>query len=129
MHTSLHAVQGVSYSHFDRVVYHLHSLEQLYSIKRENCSIVRIVFVVTEDFTEDMINRIAVFCANSEDIDELSFRQMVDNRYRETYYCHDYLKAGHKKLWWYIEQNDYNLYYCQNHVYTEYKNIGGDSNG
>lgn len=56
-------------------------------------------------------------------------RQMVDNHYRETYYCHDYLKAGHKKLWWYIEQNDYNLYYCQNHVYTEYKNIGGDSNG
>lgn len=106
-----------------------YSLEQLYSIKRENCSIVRIVFVVTEDFTEDMINRIAVFCANSEDIDELSFRQMVDNHYRETYYCHDYLKAGHKKLWWYIEQNDYNLYYCQNHVYTEYKNIGGDSNG
>ena len=129
LHTSLHAVQGVSYSHFDRVVYHLHSLEQIYSIKRENCSIVRIVFVVTEDFTEDMINRIAVFCANSEDIDELSFRQMVDNHYRETYYCHDYLKAGHKKLWWYIEQNDYNLYYCQNHVYTEYKNIGGDSNG
>lgn len=126
---SLHAVQRVSYNHFDRVVYHLHSLEQLYSIKRENCSIVRIVFVVTEDFTEDMINRIAVFCANSEDIDELSFRQMVDNHYRETYYCHDYLKAGHKKLWWYIEQNDYNLYYCQNHVYTEYKNIGGDSNG
>ena len=79
--------------------------------------------------TKDMINRIAVFCANSEDIDELSFRQMVDNHYRETYYCHDYLKAGHKKLWWYIEQNDYNLYYCQNHVYTEYKNIGGDSNG
>ena len=98
LHTSLHAVQGVSYSHFDRVVYHLHSLAQLYSIKRENCSIVRIVFVVTEDFTEDMINRIAVFCANSEDIDELSFRQMVDNHYRETYYCHDYLKAGHKKL-------------------------------
>ena len=64
-----------------------------------------------------------------EDTDELSFRQMVDNHYRETYYCHDYLKAGHKKLWWYIEQNDYNLYYCQNHVYTEYKNIGGDSNG
>jgi hypothetical protein len=76
-----------------------------------------------------MMNRIAVFCANSEDIDELSFRQMVDNHYRETYYCHDYLKAGHKKLWWYIEQNDYNLYYCQNHVYAEYKNIGGDSNG
>jgi hypothetical protein len=36
------------------------------------------------------------FCANSDDIDELSFRQMVDNHYQETYYCHDYLKAGHK---------------------------------
>ena len=22
------------------------------------------------------------------------------------------------------EQNDYNLYYCQNRIYTEYKNIG-----
>lgn len=130
LHTSLPNLPNVPYDRFDRVVYHLHSLEQLYSIKRENCSIVRIVFVVTEDFTEDTIYRIAVFCANLEDIDELSFRQMVDNHYRETYYCHDYLKAGHKKLWWYIEQNDYNLYYCQNHVYTEYKNIGGgDSNG
>ena len=130
LHTGLPGVQGVPYGHFDRVVYHLHSLEQLYSIKRENCAIVRIVFVVTENFTENMINRIAVFCTNSDDIDELSFRQMVDDHYRETYYCYDYLKAGHKKLWWYIEQNDYNLYYCQNHVYTEYKNIGRiDGNG
>ena len=48
---------------------------------------------------------------------------MVDNHYQETYYCYDYLKAGHKKLWWYIEQNDYNLYYCQNKIYTEYKSI------
>lgn len=124
LHTSLPNVAGAPYDAFDRVVYHLHSLEQLYSIKRQNCAIVRVVFVVTENFTEDLINRIAVFCANSDDIDELSFRQMVDNRYQETYYCYEYLKAGHKKLWWYIEQNDYNLYYCQNKVYTEYKNIG-----
>ena len=124
LHTSLPNVAGAPYDAFDRVVYHLHSLEQLYSIKRQNCAIVRVVFVVTENFTEDLINRIAVFCANSDDIDELSFRQMVDNHYQETYYCYEYLKAGHKKLWWYIEQNDYNLYYCQNKVYTEYKNIG-----
>ena len=124
LHTSLPNVAGAPYDAFDRVVYHLHSLEQLYSIKRQNCAIVRVVFVVTENFTEDLINRIAIFCANSDDIDELSFRQMVDNHYQETYYCYKYLKAGHKKLWWYIEQNDYNLYYCQNKVYTEYKNIG-----
>lgn len=79
---------------------------------------------MNEDFTEDLINRIAVFCANSDNIDELSFRQMVDDHYQKTYYCYDYLKAGHKKLWWYIEQNDYNLYYYQNKVYTEYKSIG-----
>ena len=124
LHTSLPNVPGVPYEAFDRVVYHLHSLEQLCNIKRQNCAIVRVVFVVTENFTEDLINRIAVFCANSDDIDELSFRQMVDNHYQETYYFYEYLKAGHKKLWWYIEQNDYNLYYCQNKVYTEYKNIG-----
>ena len=124
LHTSLPNVSGAPYDAFDRVVYHLHSLEQLYSIRRRNCAIVRVVFVVTENFTEDLINRIAVFCANSDDIDELSFRQMVDNHYQETYYCYDYLKAGHKKLWWYIEQNYYNLYYCQNKIYTEYKSIG-----
>lgn len=124
LHTSLPNVSEVPYSIFDRVVYHLHGLEQLYSIKRQNCAIVRVVFVVNEDFTEDLINRIAVFCANSDNIDELSFRQMVDDHYQKTYYCYDYLKAGHKKLWWYIEQNDYNLYYCQNKVYTEYKSIG-----
>lgn len=49
---------------------------------------------------------------------------MVDNHYHETNYCQDYLRAGHKRLWWYIEQNDYNLYYCENKVYTEYKLIG-----
>lgn len=129
LHTSLPNLPNVPYDRFDRVVYHLHSPEQLRAIKRQNCSIVRIVFVVTEDFTEDLINRIAVFCANCDEIDELSFRQMVDDHYHETKYCYDYLKAGHKKLWWYIEQNDYNLYYCQNRIYTEYKNIGGDSNG
>ena len=124
LHTSLLNVPGIPYDQIDRVVYHLHSLEQLYSIKRQNCAVVRVVFVVTEIFTEDLINRIAVFCANSDDIDELSFRQMVDEHYQETYYCYEYLKAGHKKLWWYIEQNDYNLYYCENKTYTEYKRIG-----
>ena len=128
LHTSLLGVPGRNLSPhwlFDRVVYHVHSLEQLYYIKSLNKDqIVRVVFVVTENFTEDMIDRITTFCANSEDIDELSFRQMVDNHYEKTYYCHDYLKAGHGKLWWYIEQDDYNLYYCENKVYTEYRSIG-----
>lgn len=45
-------------------------------------------------------------------------------KYETKFYLHDYLKLGHKKLWWYIEQNDYNLYYVENEMYTEYRKIG-----
>lgn len=105
-------------------MYHLHDIKQLATIKRQDEEIVRVVFVVTKEFTEDLINKIAVYCYNSDNIDELSFRQMVDDHYQETNYCSDYLKNGHQKLWWYIEQNDYNLYYCENKVYTKYRMIG-----
>lgn len=127
MHTEVHtSITSIPKEiSFDRVVYHLHDLKQLQFIKRKHDEeIVRVVFVVTKNFTEDLINRIAVYCHNSDEIDELSFRQMVDDHYQETDYCKDYLKAGHQKLWWYIEQNDYNLYYCENKVYTEYRRIG-----
>lgn len=124
LHTSMPNVKSAPYPYFDRMVYHLHDFEQLQSIKRTNHEIVRVVFVVTKNFTEDLINRIAVYCHNSNEIDELSFRQMVDNHYKETDYCREYLREGHQKLWWYIEQCDYNLYYCENKVYTEYRKIG-----
>lgn len=123
LHTSYIGADAPYYL-FDRIVYHIHSIEQLKTIKRNKNEIIRVVFVVTENFTEDLINRIAVYCHNSEVIDELSFRQMVDDNYKETDYCKDYLKWGHQKLWWYIEQNDYNLYYCENKIYTEYRKIG-----
>jgi organic radical activating enzyme len=123
LHTSYIDVKA-PYHHFDRVVYHVHSFDQLKRIKKHNNEITRVVFVVTESFTEDLINRIAVYCNNSEIIDELSFRQMVDSNYKETNYCKEYLKSGHQKLWWYIEQHDYNIYYCENKIYTEYKKIG-----
>lgn len=112
------------YHNFNRVVYHTHTFEQLKTIKRYKNEIVRVVFVVTENFTEDFINKIAVYCSNSNTIDELSFRQMVDEHYQATNYCKEYLENGHQKLWWYIEQCDYNLYYSENKIYTEYKSIG-----
>jgi organic radical activating enzyme len=124
LHTSLIDVENAPYYLFDRVVYHLHNFEQLKTIKKFGDEIVRVVFVVTEDFTEDLINKIAVYCHNSESIDELSFRQMVDDNYKETDYCKNYLKEGHQKLWWYIEQCDYNIYYVENKIYTEYRKIG-----
>lgn len=124
LHTSMINVPEAPYPLFDRVVYHLHDFEQLKNIKRAWNEIIRVVFVVSENFTEDLIDKIAEYCDKSNQIDELSFRQMVDNHYRETNYCQDHLRAGHKKSWWYIEQNDYNLYYCENKVYTEYRLIG-----
>ena len=42
---------------------------------------------------------------------------------------HDYLKLGYKKLWWYIEQNDYNLYYVENEIYVPLKEFVTALNG
>ncbi len=123
LHTSLLRPNDLNYM-FNRVVYHLHDFDQLSEIKRWGNEIVRVVFVVTENFTEQLIDKIAKCCKRSKKIDELSFRQMVDDNYQSTDYCREYLRAGHQKDWWYIEQCDYNLYYCENKVYTEYKTIG-----
>lgn len=125
LHTSILEIDEDLKKQFDRIVYHLHDFEQLKHIKRsEGGEIVRAVFVVTEDFTEELINRIAEYRERSPEIDEMSFRQMVDNHYESTNYCAEHLRMGHKKKWWYIEQCDYNLYYCENELYTEYRKIG-----
>lgn len=106
---------------WNRIVYHLNNFTQLYSIKRYDREIVRVVFVVTEDFTPELINKISKFVKESNQIDELSFRQMVDNHYESTHYCQEYLENGHQKDWWYIQQCDYNLYYVENQIYHEFK--------
>lgn len=107
-----------------RVVYHANTIKELEKIHRIGKEIVRIVYVVTEDFTPEMIMDIAGYVKQSDQIDELSFRQLVGNNYETKFHLHEYLKSGHKKLWWYIEQNDYNLYYAENKIYTEYREIG-----
>lgn len=81
------------------------------------------VYVVTEDFSLQDIMDIALYVKNSDQIDELSFRQLVDNNYLAQNYLADYLKLGHRKLWHYIEQNDYNLYYAENKVSYRYKDF------
>lgn len=115
---------------FARIVYHLRSKEQLEKIHRSRRGeIVRIVFVVTDDMTEDDIFEIAKFVKYSPWIDELSFRQRVKPNYELSYHLHDFLKAGHQKDWWYITQCDYNLYYAENRVYTKYSDfmeVNGD---
>ena len=99
---------------------HANSLDQLSHIRRIGDEIVRAVFVVTAEYIIADIMDIALFVKNSSEIDELSFRQLVDDEYVEQHYLENYLRMGHKKLWWYIEQNDYNLYYAENKIGTRY---------
>ena len=73
--------------------------------------------------TEQDVLFIAGYVAGSKEIDELSFRQRVDENYKETYHLHDLLTEYHKKLWWYITQCDYNLYFHNGKVYTKYTDI------
>ena len=113
---------------FDRIVYHLRNISDIQNLSRYNGQIVRVVFVVTKDFTEEKINTIVNLVKFNNNIDELSFRQMVDENYETTHYCERYLKKGHKKHWYYIQQGDYNLYYCEGRVSTVYKDFEKQEN-
>lgn len=106
-----------------RVVYHLHDSRQLRQIKRKGNEIVRVVFVVTENMTEEDLHIISDYVKADASIDELSFRQQVEKDYQTMYYLHNVLLAGHKKDWYYIQQHDYNLYYAENKVYTKYSEL------
>ena len=125
MHTS-YMTDEVSFPFYDcyRVVYHANTIEQLSQIKRTGNEIVRVVYVVTEDFSLEQIMEIALRVHDSDQIDELSFRQLVGKDYKTADYWEDFLKLGHHKLWHYIEQKDYNLYYVEGEIYTKFSEIG-----
>ena len=109
---------------FDRIVYHCRSLLDVVQIKKTKPEQkIRAVFVVDEEFSPGWIDVIVATAKRNPDIDELSFRQMVDNDYNATHYCEDYLKAGHQKDWWYIQQCDYNIYYTENEVKFKYEDF------
>ena len=119
--------EGNPVTPFDRVVYHCREITDLFRIKRYGNQIVRVVYVVTETATQEKIDAIAAIVKYHPEIDELSFRQMVDGDYNTTHYCEEYLRAGHKDKWWYIEQNDYNLYYAENQVKTRYEDYRAEN--
>lgn len=126
MHTSYIDTE-YPYHFCKRVVYHLHNVSDLYKIVRHGSEIVRVVFVATAELTKEDIASISNMVHRSQNIDELSFRQMVDGNYQTTDYNSDYLKWGHEKgLWHYIEQKDYNIYYAENRIYTKFSEIGAD---
>lgn len=111
------------FEQFDRVVYHLHCAEELYKICRRGKEIVRVVFVVDDSMDEYEVSKISAIVQESDDIDELTFRQYVDENYKGTYHLHDLLLAGHKRAWWYVTQCDYNTYYHNGKLYTKYTDI------
>ena len=126
MHTS-YTESEFPYHFCKRVVYHLQSVEDLECVERHGTEIVRVVFVATEKLSKEDIIKISDFVHSSDQIDELSFRQMVNERYETEYYNHDFLKTGHEKgLWHYIRQKDYNIYYAENRIYTKFSEIGED---
>lgn len=126
MHTSYINAKGVPYWMFHRVAYHLHDIEQIQRIEKYGKEIIRVVFVVTEDFTPEKIMEIVAAVMKNSDIDELSFRQMVDDNYQATDYCQEFLRNGHKKWWYYIEQNDYNTYFVNGKLFDKFSEINSE---
>ena len=108
---------------FKRVVYHLHSVDQIKQIRQDWGEIIRVVFVVTEDFTPEKIMEIVSAVKGNDCITELSFRQMVDSNYQATDYRQEFLRKGHKKLWYYIEQCDYNNYFVNGKIFKKFSEI------
>ena len=128
LHTSM-VNRWFLYEQCERVVFHFTMPNQIAML---NCldseidlitPIIRVVYVVQEHYTKHLINEIVKEVSLNREIEELSFRQMINKNGQTEYYCHDYLKEGHGKRWYYIEQSDYNEYFVQNHIEKEYLKI------
>lgn len=109
-----------------KVSYHIHDKKQIQEIKRHGNEKVRVVFVVTDDMTAQDLHEISELVKASREVDQVSFRQRIDEGYSVSYHLHDELKAGHGKDWWYIEQGDYNLYYAEGKMYDRYADFMGE---
>lgn len=134
---------------FDKIVYHCSDIHDVRKIKRAyRQQKVRVVFVVTDYMTEADILRINSYKQYNDDIDELSFRQMVRPDYNSSQNLNYNLDQnsgqnfGHNLNYnlshnldhflktretfydfYYIEQNDYNYYYAENKIYTRFKDF------
>ena len=66
-----------------RVVYHCNLIDpdrSIEKVKRKGNEIVRVVYVVTDDLTEEKAFEISKFLG-TENVDEISFRQRVNEKY------------------------------------------------
>ena len=108
-----------------RIVYHCNLTDpnrSIEKIKRKSNEIIRVVYVVTEDLTEEKALEISNFLG-TKNVDEISFRQRIDENYEINYHLHDFLKKYHKKKWFYIEQGDYNTYFAEGEISQKYQDF------
>lgn len=131
IHTSI-VNTNFDYSDCKRVVLHftipnqINLLTDLYNSRRTRLylsEIVRVVYVVQEHYSKQLIQEIVNAVKSSNCIDDLSFRQMINSDGTTNYTLHEYLKEGHMMDWYYIEQYDYNEYFIQDHIEREYLSI------
>lgn len=126
LHTSM-LIEEFPYDKCERVVFHLTMPTQIGLINNRLFKLpklVRVVYVVQDYYNIGLINQIVRYVQDDNNsVNELSFRQMIGSNGETEYYRHDYLKEYHKKLWYYIEQSDYNEYFVEDHIEKEYLNI------
>lgn len=124
LHTSIFDPR-FPYDNCERVVFHFTMPNQIKMLYYRTSLVslpskVRVVYVVQEHYTKHLINEIVKEVLACEEITELSFRQMIKADGTTDYTLYDYLKEGHMKDWYYIEQQDYNEYFVQDHLEREY---------
>lgn len=126
LHTSM-LIEEFPYDKCERVVFHLTMPTQISLINNRLFKLpklVRVVYVVQDYYTKGLVNQIVRYVNNNRNaVNELSFRQMIGTNGETKYFLHDYLKQEHKKLWYYIEQYDYNEYFVEDHIEKEYLKI------
>ena len=84
----------------------------------------RVVFVVEDEFTPSLIDEVTKYVKSQSNIDQLSFRQLIDDNFKPTFTSFDYLKSGHEsRRWFYIHQDDYNIYLVENRLVDAYQKL------
>lgn len=111
---------------FERIVFHCNSIDDIFEADQVNCEDVskRVVFVVEDRMSINYILTVYNVVNSSKTIDQLSFRQRIDENYKVSYHLHDFLYMGHlHKQWYYIEQGDYNTYFVDGQTKEKYSDF------
>lgn len=127
--TNLSQTQKDIISKFDLISYHLFDVRDVRCVEKIKKECVRVVFVVTPDFTKQKIDEIKEAVSDNGNIDQLTFRQYVSNDYVPVRVCEDYLEQGYYQNYWkYVRQGDYNNYIINNKLYFRFQDILSDEN-